>query len=146
MLKDEIKEIIEFWKEGIEELPLNEVVLFYQGARAVKRKIEDFEIPIEVPSYLYEIIGLLSKGNFGFAQLVFIDILEYLSKNGPIQKGYVITAEDFEKTFQETGWPSWDDQEAYERYKAKWYEQKDYDLPKSDNKIDYAEFWNKYFE
>lgn len=145
MKKEEIQEILEYWENGIEELPKNEVILFYPGARAVARKIDDFNIPIEVPSYLYEIIGLLSGGNFGFAQLIFIDILDYLSKNGPIEKGYKITAEDFKYTFVETGWPSWDDQDANSRYREKWFIQKSYNLPQSDNQIDYPNFWEKYF-
>lgn len=146
MAMSDIDEILGFWEANVDELPLEEILMFYPGARAVARKVnKDFNLQIEIPSYCYELIGLLSKGNFAFGILLFVDILEYLSKDKKIPKGYKITPEDFKNTFA-AGYPSWDDPEANKRYKEKWYKQKDYSLNGSDNKVDYKEYWEDYFE
>lgn len=142
---DEIKEVLEFWETKTEPMEIDELVIFYCGAKAVHRKIKDFNLQIEVPSYCYEIIGLASRYSFAFGILMFVDILEYLSKDKKIPKGYEITCEDFKNTFKD-GVPYLDDQEWNRKYHEKWLKQKDYELSKTDNQVDYLEFWEDYFE
>lgn len=145
-INDDIREILGFWQEQVEELTLEEVLMFYRGAAVVNQRIKRFDLDIELPTYLYEIIGLLSKGNPAFALMIFIDILEAKTKDAKIPKGYKITVEDFKATYEEDKWPYWDDAETNNEYHEKWLKQKDWDLPGTDNKIDYPEFWAKYFE
>lgn len=142
--KSEIEEILEFWEKNEEELTEEEVTLFYPGAWAVQHKIKKFQIPIVVPTYLYEIIGLNSRGNPAMAIMMFSDILAKLAEEKKISSGYKIKIEDFKKVFPEHV-PDFNIEEDNNLYHMKWNRQKNYELPESDNEVDYDDYWLKFF-
>jgi hypothetical protein len=118
--------------------------------KVLKKKIEAFNIPIKINSYLYALLSLISDNNPGRVQLLLLIMLEYLSKNKPIPKNYEIKCVDFTNAFNYESANLFDSEEFNNMLVEKWEAQKKKDyiasLTHSDNMVDYPEYWLRFFE
>ena len=78
------------------------------------------------------------------AIMMFSDILAKLAEESKISSGYKIKIEDFKKAFPEHV-PDFNIEEDNNLYHMKWNRQKNYELPESDNMVDYDDYWLKFF-
>lgn len=119
--------------------------------RVLKKKIEAFNIPIKINSYLYALFSLISDNNPGRVQLLLLIILEYLySKNKPIPKNYEIKCVDFTNAFNYSSANLFTSEEFNNMLVEKWEAQKKKDyiasLSYSDNLVDDPEYWLRFFK
>lgn len=119
--------------------------------KVLKKKIEVFNIPIKINSYLYALLSLISNNNPGKVQLLLIIILEYLyTKNNTIPKNYEIKRVDFTNAFNYDSANLFTSEEFNRMLEEKWYAQKRKDytpsLTCSDNMVDYPGYWLRFFE
>lgn len=119
--------------------------------KVLKKKIEAFNIPIKINSYLYALLSLISDNNPGRVQLLLLIILEYLyAKNNPIPKNYEIKCVDFTNAFDYSSSGLFTSKEFNDMLNEKWDAQKKKDyipsLNFSDNMVDYPEYWLRFFE
>lgn len=107
------------------------------------KKFKVFNIDIVLPDELLILLTLCSDGNPGLVQAILMDLLESIKdKNGPIPKGYIITAYDFAFAFP-MKFPIIKDKEIYNKYLEKF----DREIKTPDgNLCDTPEWWLKVME
>lgn len=106
-------------------------------------KFTAFGVDIVLPDELLILLMLCSDGNPGLVQAILMDLLESIKdKNGPIPKGYVISAYDFALAFP-FEFPIIKDETILNKYVEKYdtkIKRRGYNL------CDTPEFWLKYME
>lgn len=107
------------------------------------KKFKVFNIDIVLPDELLILLMLCSDGNPGLVQAILMDLLESIKdKNGPIPKGYIITAHDFALAFPNE-FPIIKDETILNKYIEKYdtkIKRREYNL------CDTPDFWLKYME
>lgn len=111
--------------------------------KVLRKKIEVFNIPIELPIWLGNLISCCTNCNPGYSQIILDELLEYINKNNfnnqGIESGYQISVIDFTKAFNQI--PIIDIPEIGERIKKK-YDEIKHTVPNFDT----VEFWMKHFK
>lgn len=107
------------------------------------KKFKVFNIDIVLPDELLILLTLCSDCNPGLVQAILMDLLENIKdKNGPIPKGYIITAHDFALAFPNE-FPIIKDETILNKYIKKYdteIKRRGYSL------CDTPDFWLKYME
>ena len=107
------------------------------------KKFKVFNIDIVLPDELLILLTLCSDSNPGLVQAILMDLLESIKdKNGPIPKGYIITAYDFAFAFPNE-FPIIKDETILNKYIKKY----DTEIKRRGyNLCDTPDFWLKYME
>ena len=109
-------------------------------AKIIRKKIEVFEIPIQVPDYLLMLIEICTGSNPGISQIMLKSIME---KIPDIQPNHVITPEDFSRAYV-TEFPIIEESTKWEdHFRKLWDSQKD---ENGNNLCDTKDWWMKVFE
>lgn len=88
-------------------------------SKILLKKFDTFGIDIKLPDELLFLLSLCSNENPGLVQVILMDLLKNIkSAQGPIPKGYKITASDFANAFP-MEFPIIENEKIYNKYVEK---------------------------
>lgn len=108
-------------------------------AKVLRKKMEVFEVPVNIPDHMLVLIELCTEGNPGIAQLM---LKEVLSRIPNLKPDYTIQSTDFARVYC-VDFPIVEIPQWREYFEKLWGAQKD---SNGNNMCDTVEWWTEVFK
>lgn len=108
-------------------------------ARVLRKKMEVFQIPVNIPDYLLILIELCTQGNPGVSQVM---LKEVLSAVPNLQSGYEVKPSDFSRVYM-AEFPSMESPRWEKHFQELWDAQKN---SEGNNMCDTVDWWMELFK
>ena len=108
-------------------------------ARVLRKKMEVFQVPVNIPDYLLILIELCTQGNPGVSQVMLKEILSAIPN---LQPGHEVKPDDFSRVYT-ADFPSMESPRWEQHFQELWDAQKNCE---GKNLCDTADWWMELFK
>ncbi len=108
-------------------------------AQVLRKKMEVFKIPVQLPDYLLAIIELCTQSNPGVSQVMLKEILAAIPN---LQPGHKVTPEDFNRVYT-ADFPTMENPRWEKHFEKLWDAQKN---SEGENLCDTVDWWMELFK